>query len=71
MRTEIVVSKCLLDQALTVIERALHGDRDDIVAKGCHLRFLNVAHLSFRIQDDDACVRDAMECLRDGAAGIA
>src|SRR6476620_11590306 len=71
MRPELVVSKCLLDEALTVVERPVDGDRYDTVAKRCHLRFLDIADLSFRVQHNHACIGHPVERLRHGAAGVA
>ena len=71
MRAQLVVGERLLDQPLAVVERAVNRHGEDVVAERRHLRFLDVADLALRIEHDDARVGNAVERLRDGAAGVA
>ena len=66
--------RTLARQAMTVVEGAGHGVGADVpVLRVEHrqLRFLRRADASVRIEHDDARVRDAVERVRDGAAGVA
>ena len=59
---------------MTIVEGAGHGVRPDVRSlpvEHRQLRFLRRADAAVRIQDDDARARDAVEGVRDGAAGIA
>jgi len=71
MRAKRIVSERRLYQPLTVVECAAHRDGADVSTQRRHLCFLHVTDLAFRIEHDDARVRDAEECLCHRTSGIA
>ena len=69
-RAECRVLECFLHQPLAVVEAAAHLQGMDIPAEGGELLFLQLAHASRGVEDDDVDVRPAVECLGNRASRV-
>ena len=65
------VGEGLLHQVLAVVELAVHGQGQDVVADRVELLLLHPADFVSRVEDPDADPLDALEGLADGASRVA
>ena len=67
---QLDVGKCLLHEALAIIECAGHFERGDIFAESGELFFLSLADALRRIKNHDTNSRHAEKPMRHGAASV-